>query len=62
MTSISKEEGIALLKNLKEQLAKIEDVPAAMEVLALAGKSVGYKPAFRALVMGVEPEQAIKWS
>ena len=62
MASITKEEGIALLKNLKEQLAKITEVPAALELLALAGKSVGYKPAFRALVMGVDPEQAIKWS
>ncbi len=62
MASITKEEGIALLKRLKDELAKIKDVPAALELLALAGKSVGYKPAFRALVMGVEPEQAIKWS
>ncbi len=61
--ALTREEGIELLKKLKEQLAKIkDDVPAALELLALAGKSVGYKPAFRALVMGVEPEQAIKWS
>ncbi len=59
---MSKEEGIELLMTLKEQLGKTEKVSDALQVLALAGKSVGYKPAFRALVMGVEPEQAIKWS
>lgn len=58
----SKEEGIKLLRELKEQLGKTEKTADALGILALAGKSVGYKPAFRALVMGVEPEQAIKWS
>lgn len=59
---LSKEEGIELLRGLKEQLDKTEKTKDALEVLALAGQSVGYKPAFRALVMGIEPEQAIKWS
>lgn len=59
---LSKEEGIELLRQLKEQLGKTEKTKDAIPVIALAGKSVGYKPAFRALIMGVEPEQAIKWS
>lgn len=58
---LSKQEGIELLRGLKEQLGKVEKTKDALEILALAGRSVGYKPAFRALVMGVEPEQAIKW-
>lgn len=59
--AITKEQGVALLTSLKEQLAKTDSKAEAIRVLALAGKSVGYKPAFRALVMDVEPEQAIKW-
>jgi hypothetical protein len=59
---MSKDEGIQLLKSCKEQLGKTPKTADALQVLALAGKSVGYAPTMRALVMGVEPEKAIKWT
>ena len=62
MAKLSKEEGIQLLEELKGQLDKTKDKTVAIEVLALAGRSVGYAPAMRALVMGVEPASAIRWS
>ena len=42
---VTKEEGIELLKNAKEQLGKTEKLSDAKPILALAGKMVGYKPA-----------------
>ena len=62
MASITKEEGIVLLKKAKEQLGKTDTKTDTIQILILAGKTVGYAPAFRALVMDVEPERAIRWS
>ena len=59
---ISKEQAIEALYRAKEQLETAADKQAILDVLAEAGKAVGYKPAFRVLVMGVKPEEAIKWS
>ena len=64
MANVTKDEGIQLLGELKKKLAELKEtgkVSDALQILALAGQSVGYKPAFRALVMDVEPEKAIKW-
>lgn len=59
--AMTKEEGITFLSEAKKKLASVTKVDDAIQILALAGKSVGYKPAFRALVMDVEPAKAIKW-
>lgn len=59
--AVTKTEGIELLKKLKEQLGKTTEKAEAIGILTIAGKTVGYAPAFRALVMNVEPEKAIKW-
>jgi len=58
---LTREEAVELLTKTNEQLAKVSGKDETLQLLSLAGKSVGYKPAFRALVMGMEPEKAIKW-
>ena len=58
---ISKDEAVEALYRAKEQLETTTDKQVTLDILAGAGKTVGYKPAFRALVMGTKPEDAIKW-
>jgi len=60
--AITKEAAIEALYRAKEQLEQTNDKTEALKIIADAGKTVGYKPAFRALVMGQKPEDAIKWS
>ena len=60
--AITKEAAIEALYRAKEQLEQTSDKTEALTILAEAGQTVGYKPAFRALVMGTKPEDAIKWS
>ena len=60
--AITKEEAVEVLYRAKEQLEQTNDKTEALKILAEAGQAVGYKPAFRALVMGQKPEDAIKWS
>lgn len=62
---LSREDAVALLSKLQEGLQQMaennEPVKEALAVVALAGNSVGYKPAFRALIAGATAEEAIKW-
>ncbi len=59
---LTREEAINYLHGMKLLLAQ----PASWEIqkqrLAEAGRTVGYKPAFRCLVMDVEPEKAVRWT
>ncbi len=61
MPKLSRTEGIEALYRAKEELERTDDKRATLNVLADAGSTVGYKPTFRALVMGQTPEVAIKW-
>ena len=58
---MEKNEAVELLYGLKEELEIAETKEETIEILARAGKQVGYKPAFRALIGGKAPEDAIKW-
>ncbi len=62
MAKLTREQGVELLTASKEQLEKIETPKEVLEVLLLAGQSVGYAPAFRCLVAGASPETSIRWS
>ena len=59
MPKLTREQGIELLEASKKQLEKTEGSKETLEVLLLAGQSVGYAPAFRCLEdflrQGVEP-------
>ena len=61
MGKLTKEEGIAILREAKSKLDKATTKDEALGILKEAGGQVGYKPAFRALIAGVEPENSIKW-
>lgn len=58
---ITKEEATEALYRAKEELETITDKQGTIKVLAEAGNTVGYKPAFRVLVMGKSPDSAIRW-
>lgn len=55
------EEAVAILKEGQEKLGKAETKRETLNVLAEAGKKLGYKPVFRALVLGENPESAVRW-
>ena len=61
MGTINKSDAIQFLQEAKERLAQAKTKEETLEVLRDAGAQVGYKPAFRALVAGVEPEEAVRW-
>lgn len=58
---LSREEAINILTMQRDNMVEAETKAQTMEILAIAGKAVGYAPAFRTLVMGVAPEDAIRW-
>lgn len=61
---LSREEAIKKLTMRRDQFedAKKEgDFNMAMDFLGYAGDEVGYTPAFRCIVKGLDPEQAIRW-
>jgi hypothetical protein len=58
---LSKMEAEAYLASRKQDFDNLADKASAMVVLREAGMTVGYKPAFRVLVMGESPEKAVRW-
>jgi hypothetical protein len=58
---ITKAQGINLLKEAKEKLSKATKKDDVIAILRAAGQAVGYSPAMRCLVAGIEPEQSIRW-
>jgi len=62
MPKLTREQGIELLEASKKQLEKTEGSKETLEVLLLAGQSVGYAPAVRCLVAGGSPETSIRWN
>lgn len=59
---ISREEGVAVLEAVKKQLDETVGKEDTIKLLAYAGSTVGYAPAFRALVMDKPAAQAIRWT
>lgn len=51
-------DNIEILRNYKEMLTKVAGKEDTLSILRTAGREAGYKPAFRVLVMGKEPEKA----
>lgn len=58
---MEKNEAIDTLYRAKEKLENVSDKDSTLDILREAGKAVGYKPAFRCLIAGATPEDAIKW-
>lgn len=61
MGKLTKDEAVAILKEAKSRLEKATTKDETLGILKEAGGQVGYKPTFRALVAGIEPEKSIKW-
>mgnify|MGYP003394928955 CR=1 FL=1 len=59
---MEKAEAVAVLTILKDQMELAQTKQEVLAVLSKAGKAVGYKPAFRVLVAGEEPDKAVRWS
>jgi hypothetical protein len=58
---MTREQGVEVLRKAQKNLAKASTKEETLAVLQEAGSAVGYKPAFRCLVAGTEPEKSIKW-
>lgn len=58
---MTREEAVQCLTKLRD-LAEVEvRKDEFAKILLEAGEAVGYTPAFRCLVMGLEPEESIRW-
>jgi len=58
---MEKKEAVELLEASKEKLELVETKSETLQILAFVGKQIGFKPAFRCLVNGVDPDQSVKW-
>lgn len=61
---VSREEAVQFLTMQRDLLAEAvatSDAPKVLNILEQTGDRIGYTPAFRCLVMGMEPENAIRW-
>ncbi len=63
---LSREEAVQFLTMKRDQLDEVTNNSGGspdevMVILRETGTKVGYTPAFRCLVMGLEPEQSIRW-
>lgn len=61
MERITREEAIQYLTKQRD-LAEVElRKDEFIKLLLEAGETIGYTPAFRCLVKGLEPEESIRW-
>ena len=58
---MEKQDAVYTLVEAKEQMETASTKEEALDVLQRAGSTVGYAPAFRALVAGIEPDKAVRW-
>ena len=58
---MSREEAIQYLTMQRDLAEDCQTKAEFIKTLADTGQMVGYTPAFRCLVMGLEPEQSIRW-
>jgi len=61
---MEREEAIQYLTmqgDLATEAARTNDLVDYLRILRETGDKIGYTPAFRCLVKGLEPEEAIRW-
>lgn len=61
MEKLSREEAIMYLTKQRDMAEDSKTKEEYRKVLEETGTMVGYAPAFRCLVRGMEPEQSIRW-
>ena len=54
-------EYLTMQRDLLEEAVKANDIKQYEAILLRTGDKIGYTPAFRCLVKGQNPEQAIRW-
>ena len=52
---------VSFLRETQKLLDKATTKTEILTCLQLAGNGAGYKPAFRALVLGLPAEESVKW-
>lgn len=62
MGRYSKKEAVEVLEVAKAKMEAATTRDETLDILKEAGKEVSYTPAFRCLVMGQTPDEAIKWN
>ena len=58
---LTREEAIRFLTMQRDLLEEATTKESALVLLLEAGSKIGYAPAFRCLVKGLEPEDSIRW-
>jgi len=65
MERMTREEAVQYLTMQRDLLAdaigNTDDVGKVMQILAETGDKIGYTPAFRCLVKGMDPDESIRW-
>ena len=59
--TISKEEAAKYLTDARKEINSCTKWEEARQVLMRAGAKVGYKPAFRCLINGEDPNTGLHW-
>ena len=58
---LTRGEAIQILTMHRDLMEEATTKELAMKILEECGDKVGYTPAFRCLVKGLEPEESIRW-
>ena len=58
---MTKDEAVKVLADAQGEMKKAKTKDETIAVLKNAGGKVGYTPAFRCLVQGLEPDKSVRW-
>lgn len=58
---MTKDEAVKVLTDAQGDMKKAKTKEDALAVLKATGGKVGYTPAFRCLVQGLEPDKSVRW-
>jgi len=58
---LTRDEAIQFLTRQRDLAGDAQIIAHFVKILSETGQKVGYAPAFRCLVMGLEPEESIRW-
>lgn len=61
MERITREEAVQYLTKQRDMAMEAQEVFQFKAILLETGETIGYTPAFRCLVKGLEPEESIRW-
>uniref|UniRef100_A0A6M3JBT1 Ig-like domain-containing protein n=1 Tax=viral metagenome TaxID=1070528 RepID=A0A6M3JBT1_9ZZZZ len=61
MERMTREEAVQYLTKQRDLADDCQTASDFKAILLETGEAVGYTPAFRCLVKGLEPEQSIRW-